>query len=63
MTEHDKYRALYALFADYFVDDEKPLTSGRDDVLKAKVLHLLSVAHSAGLDPNQSHLGGQTLAS
>lgn len=45
MTEDDKFRALYRLFADYFIDAEKPETDGRTDVLEAKVLHLLATPH------------------
>lgn len=45
MTQQDKFKAAYRLFADYFVDADKPETDGRLDVLEAKVLHLLATPH------------------
>lgn len=51
MNETEKFTALYDLFADYFVEQEKPLTEGQAYALEAKVRHLLSIPHTRDPGP------------
>lgn len=45
LTEDAKFAALFDLFAAYFAGTPQSLSAREHNILKAKVLHLLSVPH------------------